>query len=117
MLILGNSKMQVFGKKSKKAHLMEVSNKNFLLQGPDIGVQEMKPMLLIFNLDHVDVSRWHVLISTLKSGILQSQTAFVQSLNISLMAGFTSNRNVLYTALQFCVDFLRLMNVKVTNLV
>ena len=37
--------------------------------------------------------------------------------NISLMAGFTSNSHVLYTALQFCVDFLRLMNVKVTNLV
>ena len=63
---------------------MEVSDKNFLLQGPYIGVQEMKPMLLVFNLDHVDVSRWHVLISTLKSGILQSQTAFVQFLNISL---------------------------------
>ena len=75
--------MQVFGKKSKKAHLMEVSNKNFLLQGPDIGVQEMKPMLLVFNLVHVDISRWHVLVSTLKSGILQNQTAFVQSHDIS----------------------------------
>ena len=65
---------------------MEVSNKNFLLQGPDIGVQEMKPMLLVFNLVHVDISRWHVLVPTLKSGILQNQTAFVQSLDIPLMA-------------------------------
>ena len=66
---------------------MEVSDKHFLLQGPDIGVQEMKPMLLVFDLVHVDISRWYVLVSTLESGILQNQTAFVQSLDISLMAG------------------------------
>ena len=69
---------------------MVVSDKNFLLQGPDIGVQEMKPMLLVFNLVHVDISRWHVLVSTLKSGILQNQTAFVQSHDISLMSHLSS---------------------------
>ena len=66
---------------------MEVSDKNFLLQGPYIGVQEMKPMLLVFDLVHVNISRWHVLVSTLKSGILKNQTAFVKSLDISLMTG------------------------------
>ena len=66
---------------------MEVSDKNFLLQGPYIGVQEMKPMLLVFDLVHVDISCWHVLVSTLKSGILKNQTAFVKSLDISLMTG------------------------------
>ena len=66
---------------------MEVSDKNFLLQGPYIGVQEMKPMLLVFDLVHVNISRWHVLVSTLKSGILKNQSAFVKSLDISLMTG------------------------------
>ena len=50
---------------------MEVTDENFLLQGPDIGVQEMKPVLLVFYLVHVDVSRWDVFIPTLQSGILR----------------------------------------------
>ena len=49
---------------------MEVSDEDFLLQRPDVRVEQVQPLAVVPDLVHVDVPGRDVLIATLKSSIL-----------------------------------------------
>jgi len=49
---------------------VEVSDEDFLLQRPDVSVEQVQPLAVVPDLVHVDVPRGDVLIAALKPRVL-----------------------------------------------
>ena len=57
----------------QRSYIAVVSYEHFFLQGADVCVQEMEPLLLVADLLHVDVPSGHILVAAFYAGVLKWQ--------------------------------------------